>query len=376
MEYLIIGLLGLVLITVITLIIVIVTKKDNSPTLNQNQMQYELKLYLKEEYGSLKLDLAKLVNESDGKTKENLATFQEVILKKVDEQLVGINKRVDERLEGGFKRTQETFVNVVERLTKIDQAQKNIEKLSTEVFSLNNILTDKKTRGTFGEIQLHHIIYAVLGENKALYEEQKKLSNNTIADVIIHAPKPLGSIVVDSKFPLNSYQNMFDGTLSNLERQNANKQFKDDIKKHIDDISNKYIINNETANQAIMFIPAEAIFSEIVSSHNDLVEYSNKKMVWFASPTTLISTLTIIQTLVKNMERDAQAQAIVDELKLLAIEFGRYATRWEKLERTAETLTKDIRDVNITSTKISDKFKYIEEGKLDNLNQIKGEDDL
>lgn len=373
MEYIILSILAIVLILLIVLIVK--SKKTNeADSIDQNQIQYELKLYLNKEYGELKLALAKLVSESNDKNKDNLIAFQDVILKKVDEQLININKKVDERLEGGFKKSQETFVSVVERLTKIDEAQKNIEKLSTEVFSLNNILTDKKTRGTFGEIQLHHIIYAVLGENKQLYKEQSKLSNGTIADVIIHAPKPLGNIVIDSKFPLNSYQNMYDGTLSDFDRQRAVKTFKDDIKKHINDISSKYIIANETAEQAIMFIPAEAIFSEIVSNHNDLVDYSNSRKVWFASPTTLISTLTIIQTLVKNMERDAQAKEIVEELKLLAVEFTRYATRWEKLERTADTLTKDIKEVNITTTKISSKFKDIEEGKLDYINEIEVND--
>lgn len=364
--YIVLGLIFILVIIVIYLLVKLSKPNNNTNYINdQKDLQNDLKLYLKDEYSLLKLDLLKLINESNDKNKSNINELKETVIKNVDDKLTNINKKVDERLGEGFKKSQETFVNVVERLTKIDEAQKNIEKLSTEVYSLNNILTDKKTRGTFGEIQLHQLLYAVLGNNKQLYEEQKQLSNKTIADVIVHAPKPLGSIVIDSKFPLNSYQNMFDQSLSEIERDNATKQFKLDIKKHIKDISSKYIIEDETANQAIMFIPAEAIFAEIVSNHNDLISFSNESAVWFASPTTLISTLTIIQTLVKNMERDKQTTLIVNELKLLSVEFRRYYERWLKLEKTAETLTSDIRNVNITSNKISDKFKQIDEGKLD-----------
>lgn len=372
MHYIIIGLLSLLLITIIILSLVIIKKlksRDND-FIKQKDNESDLKLYLKDEYNELKMTLLKLLNESTEKNKVNLIEFKDSIMNKVDLQLKSINDKVETRLGDGFKSTQETFVKVVERLAKIDEAQKNIEKLSGEVFSLNNILTDKKTRGTFGEIQLHQLIYAVLGDNDKLYQEQKKLSNGKIADVIVHAPKPLGSIVIDSKFPLNSYQKMFEGTVSEHERKISNKQFKEDVKKHIKDIKEKYIIDGQTSDQAIMFIPAEAVFSEIIGNHPDLVEESNKNKVWLVSPTTLISTLTIIQTIVKNMERDKQSKLIVEELKSLAIEFDRYIERWAKLERTAESLTSDIKNVTVTTEKISKKFKSIEEGKLDYIEDV------
>lgn len=368
MEYLIVGLLAVVIIILTVLVLKSSdSKKYEENLINQKEIQNELKIYLKYEYGELKLELLKLLNDSNEKNKNNFSEFKELIVKKVDEQLKDINDKVDTRLGQEFKKTQETFTSVVERLVKIDEAQKNIEKLSTEVFSLNNLLTDKKTRGTFGEIQLHHLLHAVLGDNKGLYEEQKKLSNNNIADVVLYAPRPLGKIIIDSKFPLNSYQNMFDKNFTQLERENYKKQFKIDIKKHIDDINSKYIIDKETSDQAIMFIPAEAIFSEIVSNYNDLIEYSSKRKVWLVSPTTLMSTLTIIQTIVKNMERDKQASLIVTELKILANEFERYVERWIRLEKAAENLTKDIKDVTITSSKISRKFGQIKDGKFEYL---------
>lgn len=363
MTYLIIALISVLIILNIILLIVIISNKNNN---NENN---NLKLYLKDEYNNLKIDLLKLTKEANTNNTETIIKFQEAIIKNLDNQLKNIDEKVERNIGSGFKQTQQTFINIVERLTKIDEAQKQIEKLSTDVISLNQILSDKQARGTFGEIQLHNLLYNVLGNNKKLYEEQIKLSNGKIADCIIYAPKPLGNIVIDSKFPLNSYQKMFDANLSEGDRKTATKQFKDDIKRHIYDIKTKYIIDNETADQAIMFIPAEAVFSEIVSKHPDIVEESNKARVWLVSPTTLISTLTIIQTIVKNIQRDHQAQLIVDELKDLAIEFNRYLERWSRLEKTAERLTTDIKDVNITSEKISKRFKTIEEGKFDQLKE-------
>ncbi|MDY0277245.1 MAG: DNA recombination protein RmuC [Acholeplasma sp.] len=360
-EYVILGLLVLNIILIIYLIIKNINKNKNQDTFDQN----DLKLYLKDEYSNLKIEMLKIVNEYSEKSVASLVTFKDAINKHVNDQLGDMNKQVETKLNESFSKTQETFTNVVERLTKIDEAQKNIEKLSTEVYSLNNILIDKKTRGIFGEVQLHQLLSAVLGDNDKLYQEQKQLSNGKIVDAIIHAPSPLGSIAVDSKFPLNSYQKIVESVKDDENFKSATKQFKIDIKKHIKDIAEKYIISGETADQAIMFIPAEAIFSELISKHSDLIEEASKNKVWIVSPTTLISTLTIIQTVVKNMERDRQSSLIVEELKILSNEFRLYAERWMKLERTAETLTSDIKDINITTNKITKKFRSIEQGKLD-----------
>ena len=158
---------------------------------------------------------------------------------------------------------------------------------------------------------------------------------------------------------------MVDKNKTQVERQMYEKQFKIDVKKHIDAISSKYIIPGVTANQAIMFLPAEAIFAEISAYHNDIVEYSYKKNVWITSPTTLISTLTTIQVILKNLERDKYAQIIHNELTKLGIEFQRYKERWDKLSRSIETVGKDVENLNITSEKISKKFESINDVRLD-----------
>ena len=270
------------------------------------------------------------------------------------------------RLDENFAKTNRTFTNVLERLSKIDEAQKKIDNLSTDIVSLQSILTDKKTRGIFGEVTLNHILTNIFGEkNDKIYQTQYLFPNNKIVDAVIFAPKPLGTIGIDSKFPLENYRNMTNKTLSKLERELAEKKFKLDIKKHIDDISNKYIIPGITSSQAIMFLPAEAIFAEINAYHLELIEYANKKRVWLTSPTTLMSTLTVIQILLKNIERDKYSSIIHEELNKLGIEFSRYKERWNKLTKSIETINKDVENMNITTEKITKKFETISNVNID-----------
>ena len=271
-----------------------------------------------------------------------------------------INDKVNERLDESFNKTNKTFTSVLERLSKIDEAQKKIDNLSCDIVSLQSILTDKKSRGIFGEINLKHILVSIFGErNDNVYRLQYTFSNKTIADAVIFAPEPLGTVAIDSKFPLENYQIMVDKNKSQLERNMAEKQFKIDVKKHIDAISEKYIIPGETSNQAIMFLPAEALFSEINAYHSDLVEYAHRKNVWITSPTTLISTFTVIQVLLKNMERDKYTSIIHEELNKLGLEFSRYKERWDKLSRSIETVNKDVENIHITTDKISKRFESI-----------------
>ena len=279
---------------------------------------------------------------------------------KIEQKLMLINDKVNERIDQNFDKTNKTFNNILERLTKIDEDQKKIDSLSTEIVGLQSVLTDKKTRGIFGEVNLNYILSSVFGEgNKNVYDIQHTLSNGSIADSILYAPSPLGTICIDSKFPLENYERMTDRSLSNMERESATKLFKSDVKKHIDAISNKYIIPGETADEAIMFLPAEAIFAEINAYHPELLKYSYEKRVWITSPTTLMSTLTIIQMILKNMERDKYAQIIHVELNKLSKEFSKYRERWDKLSRSIDTVTKDIKDINITTEKITKRFDSI-----------------
>ena len=310
--------------------------------------------------------LTKNINEfKDGLTKNINENFEK-LSQKIENRLDVMNMKVEERLSKGFEETTKTFGNVLERLSKIDEAQKKIEALSSNVVSLQDILTDKKSRGIFGEIQLYQILSSVFGEkNDKLYQKQYKLSNGTIVDSIIFTPEPLGNIAVDSKFPLENYRKMYNNDLSQIERENARKDFVTDLKKHIDAISSKYIIKNETSEQAILFLPAEAIFAEINAYHTDIIEYAYKKNVRIASPTTLISVLTVIQVMMTNLERDKYANIIQQELEKLNVEFTRYRTRWDNLQKDIEKVSKDVKEINTTSNKISKRFTEISNAKFE-----------
>ena len=306
------------------------------------------------EIGNFKSDLSRNMNEDFSKFNES-----------VEKRLLMINEKVNERLDQNFEKTNKTFMNVIERLSKIDEAQKKIETLSGDIVSLQSILTDKKTRGIFGEVNLKHILTSVFGEkNDKIYKIQYTLSTGVIADSVLFAPEPLGTICIDSKFPLENYQLMVDRKLSEEMRKSYLKNFRIDMKKHIDAISNKYIIPGETTDQAILFLPAEAIFAELNAYHSDIINYAYKKRVWITSPTTLISTLTVIEMIIKNLERDKYSSIIHEELNKLGLEFARYKERWDKLARSIQTVNKDVENVSITADKISKKFQTINKVEL------------
>lgn len=367
-DYILIGLLMGLIGLVIYLIVMISKQKPAEPDLTQlKEVQGELKVYLQKEYSEFRFQLSQMINETGKTSQKDLNEFKDNMLRQIEVKFKEINEKVDVRLGEGFEKTNKTFTDVVERLTKIDEAQKKIESLSTEVISLNDLLKGQKTRGIFGEVQLYQLLSAVLGDNQSLYEKQKTLSNGSIADAIVYAPDPIGMVAIDSKFPLENYRRMVDRDLGDADRLQATKDFKKDVKKHIDDIKNKYIIFNETGDQAFMFVPAEAIFAEISAYHEDLIEYAVKNKVWLVSPTTLISTLSMIQMVVRNLERDKQAKVIVEELKKLGEEFKRYVDRWDKLKRSIESVSKTADQVHTTSTKISNKFKHISEAKFDEI---------
>ena len=279
-----------------------------------------------------------------------------------------INDKVNERLDENFEKTNKTFTSVLERLSKIDEAQKKIDTLSNDIVSLQGILTDKKSRGIYGEVNLKHILTSVFGEkNDKIYRLQYTLPNSTIVDAALFAPEPLGLVGIDSKFPLEHYRIMVDKRYSTSDREAAAKLFKSDVKKHIDAIANKYIIEGVTSDQAIMFLPAEAIFAELNAYHTDIIDYAYKRRVWITSPTTLMSTLTTIQVIIKNIERDKYASIIHNELKLLDIEFKRYKDRWDKLAHNIDNVSRDVKDIYTTTDKISKRFDSINQVEVEKI---------
>ena len=275
----------------------------------------------------------------------------------VEGRLDKINESVETKLEKSFEDTKKTFSNVMQSLGRLDEAQKKMEFLSNNVQNLNNVLTDKKTRGIFGEVQLYQVLTSAFGNNNEIYQKQYKLSNGTMADAVIFAPEPVGTICVDSKFPLENYRRIFEDISENkLENE---KSFEQNLKKHIDDISSKYIIKNETTDQAILFLPAEAIFAYLNAYMPKIVEYAYSKRVWITSPTTMMAILTTIQAVSQNLKQSQYALEIQRELSLLSDEFERYAKRWETLEKDINKVSKDVKDIFTTSTKITRRFDNI-----------------
>ena len=343
MGYIIIGLLVLLIILVIFSI---------SKNINESNITERL--------GKLETSMIKELGEFKSGVNSNLNNDFEKLNDRIEKKLNMINDHVNERLDVNFEKTNKTFASVLERLSKIDEAQKKIDSLSTDIISLQSILTDKKTRGIFGEVNLKHILVSVFGENNdSIYKLQYTFNTGVIADCVLFAPEPLGTIAIDSKFPLDNYRLMIDKKAGIVERQNAEKQFKIDVKKHIDAIASKYIIKGVTSDQAIMFLPAEAIFAELNAYHPDIIEYAYKKRVWIASPTTLMSTLTTIELVIKNIEKDKYTSIIHEELNKLAIDFKRYKERWDKLSRSIEAVSRDANDIHITTDKISKRFDAI-----------------
>lgn len=304
----------------------------------------------------------------------------EVLTKVVDGRLEEMSGKVSERLEEGFKKTNETFVSVMARLATIDEAQKKIDGLSTNMVSLQELLGDKRSRGAFGEVQLEGLVRNVLPPNS--YAMQHTLSNGTRVDCALFLPEPTGMVAVDSKFPLENYHRMYDRSLSEGMQAQAAKQFKADLKKHIDDISLKYIIGNETSDGAVMFIPAEAVFAEIHAYQPEVVEYAMQKRVWLVSPTTLMAVLNTARAVLKDVEMRKQVHIIKDELGKLSKDFERFDTRMKKLADNIRQAHEHAQDVHISSQKISRRFAQIEKVELqtpialDALDMLEDADDV
>lgn len=299
-----------------------------------------------------------------------LTSHIESLTRTLNERLEGISGIVHQRLDEGFKKTNETFANVMARLATIDEAQKKIGDLTTNVVSLQELLGDKKTRGAFGEVQLEALLRNALPPDA--FSLQHSLSNGYRVDCLIRLPAPTGQIGVDAKFPLENYERMF-GECSELERKAAQNAFRADIKRHVDAIASKYIVANETADGAVMFVPAEAVFAEIHAYHSEVVGYAQTRRVWIVSPTTLMAILNTARAVLKDVETRKQIHLIKDALGKLAKDFSRFDDRMQKLATHIRQANDDVQDVHTSSKKISSHFARIEAVELDEmLTQLAG----
>ncbi len=297
-----------------------------------------------------------------------LSASMELLSKTTDARLEQISGRVSERLDEGFKKTNETFVSVMARLAVIDEAQKKIDGLTSNVVSLQELLGDKRSRGAFGEIQLESLVRNILPP--AAYEFQFTLSNNNRADCVLKLPEPTGMVAVDAKFPLENYQRMFDTAFGETDRAQAQRQFRADVRKHVEDIAAKYIISGETSDSAMMFVPAEAVFAEIHAYHSEVVDYAMQRRVWIVSPTTMMAVLNTARAVLKDVETRRQVHIIKDELGKLGREFVRFDQRMKKLADHIRQAHEDAEQVRVTSDKITRRFEQIERVELEHLSEV------
>jgi DNA recombination protein RmuC len=303
------------------------------------------------------------VDESLEKNARQLGERVKELIDSNEKRLGEISGKVEERLDKGFEKTTTVFADVLKRLALIDKAQEKSAELSGNVVSLQEVLSDKRSRGAFGEVQLNALISNIMPETS--YSLQHTFDNGVRADCVLFLPEPTGTICIDSKFPLESYQRMVDFELGDADRKTAEQQFRQDIKKHIKDISSKYIIPGQTSDGAVMFIPAEAVFAEIHGHYPDLVEESQRARVWLASPTTMMAILTTSRAVLKDAATRQQVHIIQEHLVALSKDFGRFQERMDKLAVHIDQANRDVADVNTSARKITSRFTKIEQVELE-----------
>lgn len=286
------------------------------------------------------------------------AASQSKLLNLINERLAEVQNTMGESLQGSATKTARSLGELQQRLETIDKAQENIEKLSGNVLSLQDILSNKQTRGAFGEIQLNDIVIKALPSDS--YKFQYTLSNGKRADCLIDLPNPPGAIVIDSKFPLEAYESLRSSSNSS-ELLEANRMMKTSVRQHIKSIAEKYIIEGETAEGAIMFLPSEAVYAELHANFSDVVREGFDAKVWIVSPTTCMATLNTMRAILKDARMREQAGAIRTELGLLFKDVERLSERVMNLDRHFVQASKDIEEIKISAKRAGNRAR-----KLDN----------
>ena len=393
---------SLALLAIIVAIVLIVRKPNNTQTsqvdlkeigmlqqqLNSltDQLKTNIKLSVSEEITKV-MEQSQKSNELNN---EKLERFQagiteslnkrfDALNKQIDDKLIEINKKVDEKLAEGFKPTGETMAQVRERLQAIDAAQKNIEKLSSDVVSLKSVLEGNQSRGQYGEYQLSMVLHSVFGDTTGCYQEQftmKKVKDgdDVRADAVVFMPEPNKMICIDSKFPFQDYQRIFETDIQE-EKDRLTKEFGNAVKKHITVIKDKYIVEGKTAPEALMFIPNDGVFAFIHHNLEDVVEYARSKKVILTSPSTLPAILVTINMVRIEVERSKNAEEINRHLQRLAKDFEMFGREWDKFSNALEQTGKRREELDHRVGRITNKFQAINTSNnlSDDLKQIEGD---
>lgn len=294
------------------------------------------------------------------------AVSQTAMLQLMEQRLAEVQRGMTEALQGTSVRTARSLGDLQMRLETIDKAQANIEKLSGNVLGLQDILSNKQTRGAFGEIQLHDIVGKALPSDA--YTMQAKLSNDRRADCLIHLPNPPGPIVVDAKFPLEAYEALRRAETPR-QVQEASMLLRSSVRAHIRAISERYIIEGETADGALMFLPSEAVYAELHANFPDIVREGFTAKVWIVSPTTCMAVLNTMRAVLKDARMREQAGAIRKELGELYKDVERLGERVGNLDRHFGQASKDLEEIKISSDKAGKRARRLDNFDFEELAQ-------
>ena len=305
----------------------------------------------------IRAQLTTTLQQQNQSTNQQIAQLQ----KTVDEHLLRISGQVEKRLSDGFAKTNTIFTDVIKRLAMIDKAQQEINDLSSNVVSLQDILKNKQARGHFGEVQLSQLIKNCLPEKH--YAFQHTFNNGKRADCVLFLPEPTGTIAIDAKFPLDNYRASCDHS-DPIRQTKAKSLFKQDMKTHIKDVAEKYIITDETCQAAVLFIPAESIFADIHAQHGDLIDFAYQRKVWLVSPTTMMAILHTTQAVLKDLQTQAQVGIIKEHLQYLAEDFNRFQDRMDSVAKHISDANNKVGQVKISAQKISKRFAQIEKAEI------------
>ncbi|MEM1302954.1 MAG: DNA recombination protein RmuC [Pseudomonadota bacterium] len=360
----ILGLIGAVALLVILLLLILVIRASNRSAAAAAPLAQQMG-FLGQRVQALSDGQQQLAGGLSH-VSEAQAAAQSNMLKLMETRLQAVQQQMNTNLATSAKTTAKSLGELQQRLQTIDKAQENITKLSGDVLSLQDILSNKQTRGAFGEIQLNDIVTKALPSDS--FTLQATLSNGKRADCLIYLPNPPGPIVVDSKFPLEGYEALRNAE-TDWELNEATKRLRTDVKTHIKAISEKYIIEGETADGALMFLPSEAIYAELHANFPELVREGFNARVWIVSPTTCMATLNTMRAILKDARMREQAGAIRKELGLLYADVDRLGTRVGNLDRHFQQASKDIEDIKISADKAGKRARRLDNFDFEELAQ-------
>ena len=352
----------------------------------QNALKKDIEIAVKQEMISISEQQSKNLEMNNEKLErfqknivESLNTRFEHINAQLAEKIAELNKKVEEKLKEGFESTSETMAQVRERLKVIDEAQKNMETLSKDVVSLRTIMEGNQTRGQYGEYQLEMVLHNVFGDTTGCYQEQYTLKtskdgNDVRADAVVFMPEPNKMICIDSKFPFQDYERMFNAE-SDEEKERYKKDFARAVKQHITVIKDKYIIEGKTAPEALMFIPNDGVFAFVHHDLLDVVEYAREKKVILTSPSTLPAILVTINMVRIEAERAKNVRIISKQLAILGKQFELFAKEWESFSKQLETASRTREKLDTRVNRITSKFDAISAtGEIEEIEETHEED--